>query len=93
MEKCFSVDAFVMGHHVYNEIWTAAVGEEFNAGMQPDYVKDKHTVAVYQKGKKVIIGQLPLGNLGKFAKAIFYFLKTCKEDQCKIVITANVVRK
>ena len=44
--------------------------------MQPNNVKDKYTVAIFQEGKKKkIIGHLPLRKPGKFAKTIFYFLK------------------
>jgi hypothetical protein len=27
----FSIEAMVRGYHVYNSIWTAAIGEEFEA--------------------------------------------------------------
>lgn len=89
LEKCFNMDAFVMGHHVYKKIWTPSVGEELDTAMEPDNVKDKYAVAVYQKGKRVIIGHLPLGQAGKFAKTIFYFLKACKDNRCKIIVTAK----
>ena len=87
------MDAFVMGHHVYKETWNPSVGEELDTAIQPNNVKDKYAVAVHQKGKKVVIGHLPLGHSGKFAKTIFIFLKASKENRCKIVVTAKVVNK
>ena len=69
------MDAFVMGYHVYKETWIPFVGEKLDTTMQPNNVKDKYAVASCQEGKKKVIGPLPLGKSGKFAKTIFYFLK------------------
>ena len=41
--------------------------------MQPNNVKDKYVVAIFQEGKRKIIGHFPLGKSGKFAKTIFTF--------------------
>ena len=41
--------------------------------MEPANPVDKYAVAV--KSKNVVVGHLPLGCSGKFAKAIFYFLR------------------
>ena len=48
--------------------------------MQPNNVKDKYVVAIFQEGKKRVIGYLPLEKSRKFAKTIFYFLKSGKEN-------------
>ena len=48
--------------------------------MQPNNVKDKYVVAIFQEGKKRVIGHLPLEKSRKFAKTIFYFLKSGKEN-------------
>ena len=75
LEKSYEMEAFVMGHHVYKETWAPFVGEKLDAVMQQNNVKDKYAVAIFQEGKKKVIGQLPLGKSGKFAKTVFYFLK------------------
>ena len=93
LEKNFSMDVFVMGHRVYKKTWTPSFGENLDTAMQPEDIKDKYAVAVYQKGKDVVTGHLPLGQSGNFAKTIFYFLKAFKENRCKIVVTAKVVNK
>ena len=51
--------------------------------MQPNNVKDKYAVAIFQEGKKKVIGHLPLGKSGKFAKTILYFLIAAKETDAK----------
>ena len=57
--------------------------------MEPTNKLDKYAVAA--KGKDVdVIGHLPLGKSGKFAKTIFYFLKSDKNHQCKITVTGKV---
>ena len=40
--------------------------------MQPNNVTDKYVAAIFQEGKKKVIGHLPLGKSGKFAKTFFF---------------------
>ena len=49
------------------------VGENLDTAMQLNNVKEKYIGAIFQEGKKKIVGHLPLGKSGKFAKAIFSF--------------------
>ena len=65
-----------MDHQVYMKTRTPFVGEKLDTAMQPKNVKDTYAVANFQEGKKKVIGHLPLKKSGKFAKTIFYFLKT-----------------
>ena len=73
LKKLYEMEAFVVVQHVYNEAWTPFVGKKFDKAMQPNNVKDKYAVAVFQEGKEKLIGHLPLGKSGKFAKTIFTF--------------------
>ena len=50
---------------------------------------DKYTVCVKKENK--IVGHLPLGKSGKFAKTIFYFLRADELSSCKIVVTGKPV--
>ena len=61
--------------------------------MQPNNVNDKYAVAIFQEGKKKVIGHLPLGKSGKFAKTIFYFLIAAKENRCQIIALAKAVNQ
>ena len=40
-EKSYEMEAFVMGHHMYKEMWTPFVGEKLETAMQRNHVKDK----------------------------------------------------
>ena len=93
LEKSYEVEAFVMGHHVYKQTWTPFVGEKLDAAMQPSNIKDKYAVAIFQGGRNMVIGHLPLGKSGKFAKTTFYFLKAAKENRCQIIVLGKVVNK
>ena len=93
LNKIYEIEAFVMGHHVYKQTWTLFVGEKLDVAMQPDNIMDKYAVAIFQEGKQKVIGHLPLGKSGKFAKTIFYFLKADKENRCKVVVLGKVVNK
>ena len=57
--------------------------------MEPDNVVDKYTVCV-KKGE-VIVGHLPLGETGRFAKLIFCFLRADSYANYNIVITRREV--
>ena len=89
IEKYYCIDAFVMGHHVYKDIWKPVLGEELDVSMEPNNIKDKYAVAVYQKGKSDVIGHLPLGRSAKFAKTIYFFLKASSYNSCKAVVNAE----
>ena len=93
LNTTYEIEAFVMGYHVYKNTWTPFVGEALDVAMQPDNKMDKYAVAIFQERKKKVIGHLPLGKSGKFAKTIFYFLKADEENKCKVVVTGKVVHK
>ena len=61
--------------------------------MELNNVKDKYAVAIFQEGKNKVIGHLPLGKSGKFAKTIFYFLIAAKENRCQIIALGKAVNK
>ena len=61
--------------------------------MQPNNVKDKHAVAIFQERKKKIIGHLALGKSGKFAKTIFHFLKAAKENRCQLIVHGKAINQ
>ena len=54
--------------------------------MEPTNKLDKYAAAVRGKDGD-IISHLPLGKSGKFAKTVFYFLKSDKNHHCKITVT------
>ena len=75
-----------MGYHVYKKNWTSSIGDELQGFMKPTNKLDKYALAV--KGKDGdVIGHLPLGKSGKFAKRVFYCLKCDKNHHCKITVT------
>lgn len=88
--KSYEINAFVMGYHVYKNNWTPSVGDELQGFMEPTNKLDKYAVAVKTDDGE-LIGHLPLGKSGKFAKIVFYFLKTNKDHHCKITVTGKAI--
>ena len=76
--KSYAINSsVVMGYHVHMKNWTSSIGNEVLGFMEPTNKLEKYAVPV--KGKdEDIIGHLPLGKSGKFAKTVFYFLKSDK---------------
>ena len=79
-----------MGYHVYKTNSTPLVGEKLTGVMESNNLMDKYAVAV-KRSDESIVGHLPLGKSGKFAKTIFYFLKANKKLSCVIKVLGNVI--
>ena len=54
----FSVEAMVRGYHIYKDIWTAVVGEEFPCKRETGNTFDLFAVAV-MRGDTIVIGHVP----------------------------------
>ena len=84
----------IKGYHVYKSVWTPTLQEQVYGEIQPHNPVDKYAVAV-KKDEKVI-GYLPLGENGKFAKTIFYFLRASSllsdpYAKCNIAVVGKAV--
>lgn len=87
--KSFEMDCFVKSYHVYKSIWTPVIGEILTSERESGNIIDKYAVCV--KKDNIIVGHLPLGKSGKFAKTIFYFLRADEESCCAVTITGKPV--
>ena len=84
-EKEYQIGSFVMGYHVYRNIWSPKEKDSLHTEMEPTNVMDKFSVAV--KDKTTTVGHLPKGKTGRFCKTIFYFLKL-ENTNCEVEITS-----
>ena len=66
----FNVDSFVKGHHEYKSIWTPKIDEILSTEREPRNLGDKDAVCI--KKENEIVGHLPLGKDGKFAKTVLF---------------------
>ena len=55
----FSVEAMVRGYHVYQDIWTAVIGEEFPCKREAGNTFDPFAVAVTRGDTNIVIGHVP----------------------------------
>ena len=78
------VKSFVKGYHAYKDLWKPFINEDLATALEPDNV-----VVVCVKKKNVIVGHLPLGKDGRFAKMLFYFLRADRYVECKVKITGK----
>ena len=81
----------ILGYHEYQRNWIHFVGEKLTRRMVPENVMDKYTVAVINNDTEV--GHLMKGEGGKFAKTIFYFLRSDELNSCTSVVTGRAVNK
>ena len=66
-------------------------GEVLQCRMEPENVVDKYAVAVMNKDR--VVGHLMKGKSGKFAKTVFFFLRTDEINSATVKITGKVVNK
>ena len=85
----FETVSNVKGYQVYQGIWVPKIGETLSTEREPGNSKDKYAVCV--KKNEYIVGHLPLGKTGNFAKTIFYFLRADKYSICEVEITGKPV--
>ena len=83
--RSYEIDSLIMGYHVYKTNWAPVVGEKLAGVMESNNLMDKYVVAV-KSSDESIVGHLPLGKSGKFAKTIFYFLKENKKHSYVIKV-------
>ena len=87
----FETLSYIKGYHEYQKIWTPFLQEELCGEMEPANQADKYVIAV--KKNNVVVGHLPLGCSGKFAKTIFYFLRAGEWSECKVIVTGKPVNR
>ena len=85
----FDDDSFVNGYHEYKNIWTPKIGEILSTEREPGSLVDKY--AVYVKKENEIVGHLPFGRNGEFAKTVFYFLRADEYGSCNVLIKGKPV--
>ena len=85
----FDVDLFVKGYHKDKSIWIPKIGEILSTEREPGNLVNK--CVVYVKKENQIIGYLPLGKDGKFAKTAFYFLRADDYGSCNVLIKGKPV--
>ena len=85
----FEMISYVKGYHEYKTLQNSLNEEFLSCEREPDNPMDKYAVCVKKENK--IVGHLPLGKSGKFAKTVFYFLRAVELSSCKIVVTGKPV--
>ena len=80
-----------MGYHEYRKTWEPFLGKVLQYRMEPDNTLDKYAVAVMNKDR--FVGHLMKGDSGKFAKTIFFFLRTDEINSATVKITGKAVNK
>ena len=67
----FEMVSYVKGYHVYKMLWNPLIGGFLSRERKRDNPMDKYAVCIKKENK--IVGHLPLGKSGKFAKKNILF--------------------
>ena len=79
------LETFIKGHHIYKNIWTPQLDELLEVSTELDNPMDKFVVTV--KKNQNIEGNLKKGKTGRFAKTLFYFLRSDSYSKCHAKVT------
>ena len=79
------LETFIKGHQIYKNIWTPQLDELLEVSTEPDNPLDKFAVAV--KKNQNTVGHLKKGKTGRFAKTLFYFLRSDPYLKCHAKVT------
>ena len=82
------IDSYVKGYHAHQDKWTPQIVEKLKTAIEPDNIMDKYDVCVLKYND--IVGHLPKGKNGKFAKKIF-FLRADRYSYCHAVVKGKPV--
>ena len=87
LTTCLEIQTYIKAHHVYEDIWTPEIGKQLEVRIKPDNCVDRY--AVYMEKDKKVLGHLKKGEPGKFAKIIFYFLRSDPNSSCTARISGK----
>ena len=87
--KEFETEPVIKGYHAYMNDWAPILGENLSARPEPESDIDKYAVAVTKDAW--VIGQLKKGKTGRYAKAVFYFLRANPMSTACITVTGKRV--
>ena len=90
MIRSYEIHSFIVGYYVYKADCTPFVGEKLTGVMESTNLRDKYAATV-KRSDESIVGHLPLGKSGRFAKTIFYFLKVNEQHSCVINILGKAI--
>ena len=88
--KLFYQHILKSSQHVYRSNWDPVIGEVLKTCMEPLNKVNKYAVVVIDDENNVT-GHLSKVKSEKYAKTIFYFLKTDPLNICHVKITRNTV--
>ena len=86
----FKIEQTVTRFYVYRNNWEPFIGDVLKTCMEPQNEVDKYAVNVVDNENN-FTGHLPKGKSEKYAKTIFYFLKTDTSNIFPVIITGKAV--
>ena len=81
------IDRYVKGYHAYKDTRTLEIGGSHDAQIETNNPVDNYAVCIRKFGK--VVGHLKKGENGKFAKAIFFFLRGDPYSKAKTITSGR----
>ena len=79
----------IKGHHVYKDIWAPELREHLEVQCEPENPVDKYATVCLKTSNGTINGHLKKGKSGRFAKIIFYYLRSHPQANCTAKVTGK----
>ena len=85
----WSMESDVMGYHAYKDEWIAEIGETLSTRREPENMEDRYAVCVLKSN--AIVGHLKKGQSGRYAKTVFYFLRSDPNSSCTMKVRRRAI--
>lgn len=87
--ETLSLSSYIRGYHEYKDLWTPHLGQSLATKAETINPLDRFAVAVLLDDD--VVGHLPKGRLGRYAKTISYFLQADSKNVCTVVVTGQAI--
>ena len=87
--EALSLSSYIRGYHEYKDLWTPHLGQSLATKAETTNPLDRFAVAVLLDDD--VVGHLPKGKLGRYAKTISFFLQANARNSCTAVVTGQAV--
>ena len=78
-----------MGYHAYKDEWIPEIGETLSTRREPENMEDEYAVCVLKSN--AIVGHLKKGQSGRYAKTVFYFLRSDRYSSCTVKVRRRAI--
>ena len=88
-DATFTISSYIQGYHEYKDSWNPVPNQCLETKAEVTNIVDRYAVAVLQEDE--VVGHLPKGKLGRYAKTISFFFTASVRNTCLVIVSGRAV--